>query len=90
VAVLEAGAAALPVVATIHAGIPDVVIDGTTGFLVPERDVAGMTGRMVALLEDPQLCRRMGEAARDHVRTHFSIEQHIARLQNVIDAARES
>jgi colanic acid/amylovoran biosynthesis glycosyltransferase len=90
VAILEAGAAALPVVATRHAGIPDVVVEGTTGLLVDEGDITGMADRMVRLLSDPGLCRTMGGAARDHVRTNYSIERHIACLQEIIDAARAS
>ena len=46
---LEAGAAGLPIVATRHAGIPDVVIQGETGFLVDEHDVDGMAQRMLRL-----------------------------------------
>ncbi len=48
VSVLEAGASGLPVVATRHGGIPDVVLDGQTGFLVAERDVDAMAERMGA------------------------------------------
>ena len=90
VAILEAGAAALPVIATRHAGIPDVVIDGRTGFLVDERDVPAMADRMVGLLSDPALCSTIGLAARDHIRRHFSIERHIATLQEIVDSARRS
>ena len=50
VAILEAGASGLPVVATRHAGIPDAVIEGTTGFLVDEHDVDGMAEGMLRLI----------------------------------------
>jgi glycosyltransferase involved in cell wall biosynthesis len=85
VAVLEAGASGLPVVATRHAGIPDVVIDGETGLLVDEHDVEGMADAMVRLIEDPALAARMGNAARDHVTAHFSMERSIDRLWRVIE-----
>ena len=88
--ILEAGAAALPVVSTRHAGISTSVIDGTTGFLVDERDVDGMASRMVQLLQDPQLCRTMGLAARGHIRKNYNIDQHINTLQNLIESARKS
>jgi colanic acid/amylovoran biosynthesis glycosyltransferase len=88
VAILEAGAAALPVVATNHAGIPDVVDDGATGFLVNEGDVDAMSARMVELLSDAALARRMGTAARTRVRESFSMTRHISSLQAAIDEAR--
>ncbi|HVF38860.1 MAG TPA: glycosyltransferase [Gemmatimonadaceae bacterium] len=88
VAILEAGAAALPVVSTRHAGIVDAVVHGETGFLVDETDVEGMAGRMRTLLGDSELCRTMGLKAREHIRTSYNIDRHIACLQEVIDAAR--
>jgi colanic acid/amylovoran biosynthesis glycosyltransferase len=86
--VLEASAAALPVIATRHAGIPDVVRDGVTGFLVEERDVQGMADAMIRLLKDPQLCREMGRNGRQRVQTCFSSSQHLQRLQAAVDLAR--
>jgi glycosyltransferase involved in cell wall biosynthesis len=86
--ILEASAAALPVIATRHAGIPDVVVDGKTGFLVAERDVAGMADAMVRALQSPELCRQLGQAARDRIRTHFSVERHVGVLNDAIRYAR--
>ena len=60
VAVLEAGAAGLPVVSTRHAGIPEVVIPGETGFLVEERDVAGMMAAIAALRRTDRLRKKWG------------------------------
>jgi colanic acid/amylovoran biosynthesis glycosyltransferase len=87
--ILEASAAALPVITTRHAGIPDVVVDGKTGFLVPERDVAGMADAMVRALQSPELCRQLGQAARDRIRTHFSVERHVGVLNAAIRYARD-
>jgi glycosyltransferase involved in cell wall biosynthesis len=88
VSILEAGAAGLPVVSTRHAGITDAVAHGKTGFLVDERDVVGMKNHLRALIQDKPLCRRMGEAAREHIRVNYNIKRHIARLQEAIDGAR--
>jgi glycosyltransferase involved in cell wall biosynthesis len=88
VAILEAGAAGLPVISTLHAGIPDVVVDGVTGFLAGERDVESMAANMVRCLENPEMCRSMGAAARAHVRSNLSLAAHIARLQQAIEEAR--
>jgi glycosyltransferase involved in cell wall biosynthesis len=88
VAVLEAAAAALPVIATRHAGICEAVVDGETGFLVDERDVHGMSDYMIRLLTDPDQCRRMGMRGREHIGSNYSLERHISVLQKAIDAAR--
>ena len=85
--ILEAGAAGLPVIATRHAGIPDAVIDGKTGFLVEERDVTGMAAAMAALLDDEALCRTMGQLARQHIRINYPIQRHLRVLQELIEEA---
>lgn len=90
VSIIEAGAAALPVVATRHAGIPDVVIENQTGFLVDELDVNGMADRMLKLVQSSSLAREMGDNARAHVRKNFSLAQHIGRIQERLDVARAS
>jgi len=87
VAVLEAGAAGLPVVATKHAGIQDVVIDGETGLLVDEGDVEGMAERMLRLANDPALATRLGRAARQRICNEFSMEKSIASLWCIIESA---
>lgn len=89
VAVLEAGASGLPVVATRHAGIPDVVVEGETGFLVDEGDVHAMAEGMVRLASMPDLAGRMGAAARKRIEEHFSMEKSIANLWRIITSAME-
>ena len=86
--ILEAQAAGLPVISTRHAGIVNSVIEGETGFLVDERDVDGMAERMRTLLGDTDLCRSMGKNAREHIRQNYNIDDHIGRLQRVLDEAR--
>jgi glycosyltransferase involved in cell wall biosynthesis len=87
VAVVEAGAAGLPVVATRHAGIMDVVVPGETGLLVEERDVEGMARAMVSLAVDRNLVKRMGEAARRHIHAHFTMEHHIEAVHAALQSA---
>jgi colanic acid/amylovoran biosynthesis glycosyltransferase len=87
VSIIEAGASGLPVVSTRHAGIPDVVMEGKTGFLVSERDVNGMAHYMRLLTEDPQLASRIGRAARQHIQSRYSMEQSISRLWAIIEAS---
>jgi colanic acid/amylovoran biosynthesis glycosyltransferase len=88
VAILEAGAAGLPVVATRHGGIMDVVLEGETGLLVEEADVAAMGDHMLTLARDPATAGRLGRAAAAHVRANFSMERQIGQLRSVLDRAR--
>ena len=80
---LDAMAAGKPVVATMAGGIPEVVIDGETGFLVPPRDHDAMAGAIVKLLKDDALRHRMGEAGRARVRTIFSAERMVQETLRV-------
>jgi colanic acid/amylovoran biosynthesis glycosyltransferase len=82
-AILEAMAAGVPVVATYHAGIPEVVEDGHNGRLVPEHDVAGMAAAVVELAADPPERRRLGAAARrtiEEQHTHAIARRTLLRL----------
>jgi colanic acid/amylovoran biosynthesis glycosyltransferase len=90
VAVLEAGAAGLPVVATRHGGIPDAVVSGETGLLVDEGDVSAMATCMVQLAKDPQLAFRLGSAARDRICAEFSMEKATRALLRILEDARSS
>lgn len=90
VAVLEAGAASLPVVATKHAGIVETVVDGETGLLVEEHDIIGMAKAMKRLLDDPAQAARMGSKARAHIRKNFSDDRNIQKLDDAIEFAYRS
>jgi len=84
VAISEAGATGLPVVATRHAGIQDVVLDGETGLLVDEGDVSGMAAAMVRLAQDPRLAGKIGQAARKRIMTKFTMDKSIDNLWQII------
>ncbi|MGV3765578.1 MAG: glycosyltransferase [Chitinophagaceae bacterium] len=90
VAVLEAAAAGLPVVATRHAGIPDVVLDGETGLLCAENDVNAMAENMCLLLQYPERAKQMGNAAQKRIRTFFTLSRHIDVINDcIIDAVQK-
>jgi glycosyltransferase involved in cell wall biosynthesis len=72
---LDAMACGKPIVATRTGGIPEAVVDGETGFLVPPRDHESMAEALVRLLEDEPLRQRMGAAALRRVRERFSAER---------------
>ena len=84
VAVLEASAAALPVISTYHEGIPDAVDHKITGFLVKEFDVGSMAKYMVKLASDGNLRKKMGIAAREKIKKEFKIDLEISKLRNLI------
>src|SRR5262249_1315641 len=75
VAILEAMASGLPVVSTDHAGIPEAVVDGTSGYIVSEGDTRAMAERILALAGDPDLRARMGLAGWQRVRDFYSWEK---------------
>ena len=83
--ILEGMAAGLPIVSTYHAGIPEAVIDGETGFLCHERNVDELAHYMGLLLEDPTLRRKMGEAGRRRVEQEFNLEKQNAKLEALYD-----
>lgn len=86
VAIIEASAAALSVISTKHAGIPDIVVDGKTGLLVDEHDVDGMAQNMIRILEDNNMAKELGCAGRNYAKENFSMEIHINKLNKVISA----
>jgi colanic acid/amylovoran biosynthesis glycosyltransferase len=67
----EAMATGLPVVATQHGGIPELVQDGVSGFLVPERDADTLAERLAYLIDHPDAWGSMGRAGRAFVEQHF-------------------
>ena len=81
--VLEAMAAGMPVVSTPIGGIPEAVTDGVEGFLVAPGDVDSLADRMKHLLQDDDLARRMGEAARRKVETTFSSDVILPKLERL-------
>ena len=85
VAVMEAQLSGLPVVATRHAGIPEVVIDGTTGLLVEEGDVQGMADAMAQLVRNPELAGMLGTAGLERMRVRFTIDHHLAAVSALLN-----
>ena len=86
-AVLEAGACGLPVVATKHAGIPEAVLNGETGFLVEEGDVNGMSMWMTRLAADSDLATRIGLNARERVARLYGIDRYLSKLALTLQEA---
>jgi glycosyltransferase involved in cell wall biosynthesis len=74
-ALLEAMAAARPVIATAVGGNPEIVQDGVTGLLIPPRDPGALAGALERLLADPAWVKVMGKNARGHVEANYSLER---------------
>ena len=78
---LEAAVYEVPVVATFHGGIPEVVLNEKTGYLVPEKDVGELGKKLLLLLENESLRRKMGLAARRMVEEKFDIKTQTKKLE---------
>ena len=85
VAVMEAQLSGLPVVATRHAGIPEVVLDCRTGLLVEEGDVEAMAEAMQQLVVDPSRAARLGAAGRQRIETAFTVDHHLAAVSALLN-----
>jgi glycosyltransferase involved in cell wall biosynthesis len=85
-ATLEAMAAGVPVVGSRVGGIPEMVVDGETGFLVPPRTPVALAERLAEMVRSPELRAAHGAAARRRVEQHFSLPLHADRLQKLYDS----
>jgi glycosyltransferase involved in cell wall biosynthesis len=81
--ILEAMACAKPVVSARLAGIPESVIDGLTGWLVPPGDWEELAQALDKLIRDPALRKRMGDAGRHRMETNFSVTKTIEPLEEL-------
>lgn len=84
---LEAMAEGRPVVGTRSGGLPEVVLDGQTGLLVPPGEPGPLADAIARLASDAALARRLGAAGLDRVRAVFSSERHARRMEEVFEKA---
>jgi len=75
--------AGLPIVSTRHSGIPELVQDGVSGFLVPERDVSALVEKLIYLIEHPEIWPEMGRAGRAYVEANYDINKLNDRLVEI-------
>jgi colanic acid/amylovoran biosynthesis glycosyltransferase len=87
IAVKEASASELAVLGTYHGGIPEIIDDEITGFLVPERDVASLAERLYTLLMDRPLCQRLGRAGRAKMEREYDLKRQVDELEARYDEA---
>jgi glycosyltransferase involved in cell wall biosynthesis len=82
----EASACGIPIVSTWHSGIPEAVLDGKTGFLVPERDDMALAEKLDTLLSDRALGKEMGQRGRELVCEVFDIRKQTVKLEAIYDS----
>ena len=75
VVLMEAMAMGLPIISTQHSGIPELVKNSVSGFLVPEQNVEELTEKLSYLLEHPEIWSKMGQAGRLYVKEHHDIDK---------------
>lgn len=86
VVLMEAGAVGLPIISTLHSGIPELVEDEKSGFLVPEKNVEKLAQKIAQLLDNPEIAVKMGKNGRKIVEQ----EHNIHRLNNVLNSIFEN
>jgi glycosyltransferase involved in cell wall biosynthesis len=82
--IMEAMATGLPVVSTNVGGIPEMIIENETGFLVQPRDAAGMADAIETVINDSSSAARLGHSGYERARALFSIEKNVRQLSALI------
>ncbi len=81
---IEAGLLNKPAVATNIGAIPEIILDGKTGLLVPPKDANAISHALTNLIKDRNLMKSMGKAGRERVKNLFSIEKTTRNISNII------
>ena len=87
---LEAMALGKPVVSTDLQGVTEIVDDGETGILVPQRDSTSLAGAIAKLLSDRRLARALGKAGREKAERLFDLSRNVAQLRELISESSYS
>lgn len=88
IVVKEASAAGAVPIGTLHGGIPEIIEDDVTGFLVPERDVETLAERLRRVVTEPGLCERLGQAGREKMLREYDNRARVRALEDLYDEAR--
>lgn len=82
-AILEALAAGLPVIATCVGGIPEVVKDNDNGFLIPPGDIKALSGSLEKLVSDADLRKRMGQRSREFAERELNVQSYVEKITSL-------
>ena len=85
----EAAAAGLPAIGTRHNAVPEIILEGETGLLVPVLDVDALSAALRTLIDGPPLRQRMGIAARQVIERVASPDTYMSRLTDILSRAAE-
>jgi glycosyltransferase involved in cell wall biosynthesis len=83
VSFVEASASGLPIIATRHNGLPDVIVDGETGYLVEEGDTEAMGKKIAQLAQAPDVWGRLGESGRKHIEENFDLKSQAPKMKDL-------
>jgi len=87
---LEAMQFSLPVISTFEGGIPDVVEDNVTGFLVPGKEAVALAEKLEILISNPELCKKMGKAGNQKYLNSFTLEHFEKNIFNILQDSIQS
>jgi colanic acid/amylovoran biosynthesis glycosyltransferase len=82
---MEAQASGLPVVSTYLTGIPEVVLDGVSGYLAREGDAQDLADKVCMLIRNHQLWPQMGRAGRTHIESNYNLTKQVQKLEDIYD-----
>lgn len=85
VVLMEAHASGLPVISSYHTGIPEVVLDGKSGFLVPEKDVSALAEKLEYLISNPHTWPEMGRCGHNFVSDRYDINTLGRELESIYE-----
>jgi len=83
IAIIEAAASGLPVISTIHADIPDVILHGKTGILAPEHDVSALADAICVLANNPDMRYRYSRYSRQHIENNYDARKQGLALEEI-------
>ncbi|WP_214072038.1 glycosyltransferase [Mucilaginibacter sp. dw_454] len=87
VTILEAGSSGLAIVSTLHTGIKEAVVNGETGYLVPEHDIEGMARYMKLIAADVNLAVTLGAKEATYIRENYDIQSRIRTITKLLKQA---